>query len=73
MIDFDPSVEDVLIRETTSMERIQIVKDSLGGEYDEFYDDYVNSSSPFTSATHISKRKEDSCPGRQGSAQDLIR
>ncbi len=24
------------------MERIQIVKDSLDGEYDEFYDDYVD-------------------------------
>lgn len=24
------------------MERIQIVKDALDGEYDEFYDDYVD-------------------------------
>ena len=24
------------------MERIQIVKDALEGEYDEFYDDYVS-------------------------------
>ena len=29
----------ILIKDTTPMERIQIVKDSLGGEYDEFYDD----------------------------------
>lgn len=27
---------------TTPMERIQIVKDALDGEYDEFYDDYVS-------------------------------
>ena len=26
---------------TTPIERIQIVKESLDGEYDEFYDDYV--------------------------------
>ena len=32
----------ILIKDTTPMERIQIVKDSLGGEYDEFYDDYVS-------------------------------
>ena len=32
----------ILIKDTTPMERIQIVKDSLGGEYDEFYDDYVD-------------------------------
>ena len=31
----------ILIKDTTSMERIQIVKDALNGEYDEFYDDYV--------------------------------
>lgn len=31
----------VLIKDTTPMERIQIVKDALEGEYDEFYDDYV--------------------------------
>lgn len=31
----------ILIKDTTSMERIQIVKDALEGEYDEFYDDYV--------------------------------
>jgi len=31
----------MLIKDTTSMERIQIVKDALEGEYDEFYDDYV--------------------------------
>ncbi len=31
----------VLIKDTTPMERIRIVKDSLEGEYDEFYDDYV--------------------------------
>ena len=32
----------ILIKDTTPMERIQIVKDALGGEYDEFYDDYVS-------------------------------
>jgi len=31
----------ILIKDTTSMERIQVVKDALEGEYDEFYDDYV--------------------------------
>ncbi|MBO4332526.1 MAG: hypothetical protein IKP81_07360 [Paludibacteraceae bacterium] len=31
----------ILIKETTPLERIQIVKDALDGEYDEFYDDYV--------------------------------
>lgn len=31
----------ILIKDTTVMERIQIVKDALEGEYDEFYDDYV--------------------------------
>jgi hypothetical protein len=31
----------VLIKDTTPIERIQIVKDALEGEYDEFYDDYV--------------------------------
>ena len=32
----------VLIKDTTTMERIRIVKDALEGEYDEFYDDYVS-------------------------------
>lgn len=32
----------ILIKDTTPMERIQIVKDALDGEYDEFYDDYVS-------------------------------
>lgn len=32
----------VLIKDTTPMERIAIVKEALEGEYDEFYDDYVN-------------------------------
>ena len=32
----------VVIKDTTPMERIQIVKDALDGEYDEFYDDYVS-------------------------------
>ncbi|MBQ4036388.1 MAG: hypothetical protein K6G31_00110 [Paludibacteraceae bacterium] len=31
----------ILIKDTTPIERIQIVKESLDGEYDEFYDDYV--------------------------------
>lgn len=35
------SYMSVLIKDTTTMERIQIVKDALEGEYDEFYDDYV--------------------------------
>lgn len=32
----------ILIKDTTPMERIKIVKDALEGEYDEFYDDYVD-------------------------------
>ena len=32
----------ILIKDTTPMERIRIVKDALEGEYDEFYDDYVS-------------------------------
>ena len=32
----------ILIKDTTPMERIAIVKEALGGEYDEFYDDYVD-------------------------------
>ena len=32
----------ILIKDTTPMERIQIVKEALDGEYDEFYDDYVD-------------------------------
>lgn len=32
----------ILIKDTTPMERIAIVKEALEGEYDEFYDDYVN-------------------------------
>ena len=35
-------MKSILIQGTTSMERIQIVKDALEGEYDEFYDDYVS-------------------------------
>ena len=31
----------ILIKDTTPIERIQIVKDALEGEYDEFYDYYV--------------------------------
>lgn len=31
----------ILIKDTTPMERIAIVKEALDGEYDEFYDDYV--------------------------------
>ena len=34
----------ILIKDTTPMERIAIVKEALGGEYDEFYDDYVSGS-----------------------------
>lgn len=32
----------ILIKDTTTMERIAIVKEALDGEYDEFYDDYVS-------------------------------
>lgn len=31
-----------MIKDTTRMERIRIVKEALDGEYDEFYDDYVD-------------------------------
>lgn len=31
----------ILIKDTTPMERIKIVKDALEGEYNEYYDDYV--------------------------------
>ena len=34
-------MKSILIKDTTSIERIQIVKDALEGEYGEFYDDYV--------------------------------
>lgn len=34
-------MKSILIKDTTAMERIDIVKESLDGEYDEFYDDYV--------------------------------
>lgn len=34
-------MKSILIKDTTTMERIQIVKEALDGEYDEFYDDYV--------------------------------
>lgn len=36
------SAMSILIKDTTPMERIAIVKDALEGEYDEFYDDYVS-------------------------------
>lgn len=32
----------ILIKDTTPMERISIVKEALEGEYDEYYDDYVS-------------------------------
>lgn len=32
----------ILIKDTTPMERIAIVKEALDGEYDEFYDEYVD-------------------------------
>jgi len=35
-------MKSILIKDTTPMERIQIVKDALDGEYDEFYDEYVD-------------------------------
>lgn len=35
-------MNSILIEDTTPMERIQIVKEALEGEYDEFYDDYVS-------------------------------
>ena len=34
-------MKSILIKDTASMERIQIVKDALEGECYEFYDDYV--------------------------------
>lgn len=34
-------MKSILIKDTTSIARIQIVKDALEGEYDEYYDDYV--------------------------------
>ena len=40
-------MKSILIKDTTSMERIQIVKDALEGEYDEFYDDYVSEKKSF--------------------------
>lgn len=36
------AVMSILIKDTTPMERIAIVKEALEGEYDEFYDDYVD-------------------------------
>lgn len=43
---YNESVPDcgtsILIKDTTPMDRIRIVKDALEGEYDEFYDDYVD-------------------------------
>ena len=42
----------ILIKDTTPMERIQIVKDSLGGEYDEFYDDYVSGGKELADINH---------------------
>lgn len=38
----NPEDMSILIKDTTPMERIAIVKEALGGEYDEFYDDYVD-------------------------------
>lgn len=35
------AIMSILIKDTTPMERIAIVKEALEGEYDEFYDDYV--------------------------------
>lgn len=35
-------MKSILIKDTTSIERIQIVKEALEGEYDDFYDDYVD-------------------------------
>ena len=34
-------MKSILIKDTTTIERIQIVKEALEGEYDEYYDDYV--------------------------------
>ena len=41
-------MKSILIKDTTSMERIQIVKEALEGEYDEFYDDYVDGKKELT-------------------------
>lgn len=35
-------MKSILIKDTTSIERIRIVKEALDGEYDEFYDEYVD-------------------------------
>ncbi|MDO5442705.1 MAG: purine biosynthesis protein PurH [Bacteroidia bacterium] len=35
-------MSSILIKDTTPMDRIRIVKEALDGEYDEFYDDYVD-------------------------------
>lgn len=35
------AIMSILIKDTTPMERIAIVKEALEGEYDKFYDDYV--------------------------------
>lgn len=35
-------MDSILIKDTTAMDRIRIVKEALDGEYDEFYDDYVD-------------------------------
>lgn len=32
----------ILIKDTTPIERIRIVKEALEGNYNEFYDDYVD-------------------------------
>lgn len=38
----------LLIKDTTPTERIEIVKEALDGEYDEFYDDYVSGKKELT-------------------------
>ena len=54
------------------MERIQIVKDALEGEYDEFYDDYVSgkrnslkSTGNTASSLPVQERKIDGNEGRR--------
>lgn len=45
-------MNSILIKDTTPMERIQIVKDALEGEYDEFYDDYVAGKKELSEINH---------------------
>lgn len=45
-------MKSILIKDTTPIERIQIVKEALEGEYDEFYDDYVAGKKELSEINH---------------------